>query len=222
MMQLDIQSKFYGDHQVLGAISLNLRPGEVSVFFGPSGCGKSTLLNLICALDRSFEGSIDLHGKRIAMVFQEPRLLPWLTVRQNIELVADAVDVKAILSDVGVIDAIDVLASKLSLGMARRVAFARALSVHPDVLVMDEPFVSLDRERAESMRLMVLDLMEKKACSAIFVTHDLEEAVQLGHRLYVMGKSPCQIVQQKSLELTPEQRRDPHVVHQYAKTFAFS
>ncbi len=218
-MQVDIRSKNYGDHCVLKDIDLKLEPGEVSVLFGPSGCGKSTLLNLICGLDMNFDGFVDMQGKRIAVVFQEPRLLPWLSVRENIELVEPQVDVEEILREVGVGDAVDMLAAKLSLGMARRVAFARALAVCPDLLIMDEPFVSLDQERAQSLRMMVLDLMEKQHCTTLFVTHDLEEAVQLGQHLFVMGNTPSRILAHKKINLDSQARRLPERVHAYAQTF---
>lgn len=221
-MQLHLHSKFFGDNHVLGEINLTLKENEVTVLFGPSGCGKSTLLNILTGLDENYEGRIQNHNEKIAMVFQEPRLLPWLTVRENIELVAQDVDVEAIVKDVGVFEAIDLPAAKLSLGMARRVSFARAISINPDVLVMDEPFVSLDEERAESLRFMVLDLIEKRSFKALFVTHDLKEAVQLGNRILVLEQRPSTIVYEKQIDLSSNQRRNKTALENYLRTFALS
>ncbi len=221
-MRLHVTSKYFGDQQVLGSIDLTLKNDEVTVLLGPSGCGKSTLLNILCGLDDSFDGELEKNGDRIAMVFQEPRLLPWLTVKQNIELVAPGADAHTLIKNVGIGDALDVPAAKLSLGMARRAAFARALAINPDILIMDEPFVSLDEERADSLRLMVLDLMDRQSCKALFVTHDVKEAVQLGHRILVMGNSPSQIINEKSIDLTPAERRDSSALQNYLKTFALS
>lgn len=208
-MHIQIASKFFANTPVLGAIDIKFKPGEVTVLFGPSGCGKTTLLKILAGLDDDFEGVVTHDSQKIGMVFQEPRLLPWLSVKKNIELVATSkCDIDGLLKDVGVFDAAGVHASKLSLGMQRRVSFARALSIAPDILVMDEPFVSLDTKRANSLRLMVLDLMEKRCCNALFVTHDLKEAVQLGHRILFMGNSPSEIIKETRIDLTAAERRD--------------
>ena len=221
-MRVQIESKHFADQQVLGEIDLELKDHEVTVLLGPSGCGKSTLLNILNGLDENFAGKITKNGDKIAMVFQEPRLLPWLTVRQNIELVAPDCKADELIESVGISEALDKLASRLSLGMARRAAFARALAVNPDLLIMDEPFVSLDEERAHSLRLMVLDLMKNRTCKALFVTHDVKEAVQLGDRILVMGNSPTQIILEKRIDLGDDERRNRAALENYLKTFALS
>jgi ABC-type nitrate/sulfonate/bicarbonate transport system ATPase subunit len=216
LMHIQIASKWFGDIHVLGKIDIELKRDEVTVLFGPSGCGKTTLLNILSGLDDDFTGSIECDSQKIAMVFQEPRLLPWLSVRQNIELVAaPQIDVDRLLKEVGVYEQAALYAHNLSLGMKRRVSFARALSINPDVLVMDEPFVSLDTKRADSLRLMVLDLIEKRCCNALLVTHDLKEAVQLGHRILFMGNSPCDIIKEVFVELTAQERRSADAIERF-------
>lgn len=213
-MRIDISGKTFGDKHVLGPICFDLEIGKVSVLLGPSGCGKTTLLNMV--------SKAYFKEKRIAMVFQEPRLLPWLSVRDNLELVNPVLDIEGLVEEVGITDALDLPAAKLSLGMARRVAFVRALSIKPDLLIMDEPFVSLDAKRADSLRLMVLEMMEKHHCTTLFVTHDVREAVQLGDHLYRLGGCPSVIQSHQKIDLTPAQRRDPDVLDQQGNVFALS
>ncbi len=140
---------------VLGDIRLRARPGEVLALLGRSGSGKSTLLRIALGLDADFDGHVTLPHGRIGAVFQEPRLLPWLTVEANLRLVVSAdmppPDIAGLLADVGLPDAASLRPGALSLGMARRAALARALAVSPILLVLDEPFVSLDRRLAATL-----------------------------------------------------------------------
>ena len=136
-----------------------IEPNVFCVLFGPSGCGKSTLLNLIAGIDRSFAGNIRFDGNcvsHIGYVFQASRLLPWRTVRENLELVlrpgADPAIVEALLAEVGLAEAAGFYPSRLSGGMARRAALARAFAIDPDLLLLDEPFVSLDAAAAMRLR----------------------------------------------------------------------
>src|ERR1700728_3992784 len=145
-----------GRLDVLGDLSITLASGEVAAIVGPSGCGKTTLLRIIVGLDRDFEGSVRLpaHGK-LGVVFQEPRLLPWRTVDHNVRLAApDASDaaLTALFSTLGLGEHRRHYPGELSLGLARRVALARAFAVDPELLVLDEPFVSLDGELAPRLR----------------------------------------------------------------------
>lgn len=203
---------------VLGALSLTLHAHEVLVVTGPSGCGKTTLLNLVAGLDPDFAGHIERPGQgRLAYVFQEPRLLPWRTVAQNLALVLPAGPPRAariarVLDEVGLAEAATTYASRLSLGMARRVALARAFVVEPDLLLLDEPFASLDRATAQRLRLLLLDLLENRRAAALFVTHDLEEAVLLGHRLVVLTASPATVAAELPIALDPALRRDEAAV----------
>ena len=145
--------KFYrgasgGELHVLGELALTLEAGEVAALVGPSGCGKTTLLRIVAGLERDYEGTVSLpaHGT-LGMVFQEPRLLPWRTVEQNVRLAAPkAADatLDALFATLGLTAHRAHYPGELSLGLARRVALARAFAVEPDLLLLDEPFVSLD------------------------------------------------------------------------------
>jgi ABC-type nitrate/sulfonate/bicarbonate transport system ATPase subunit len=203
---------------VLEAIRLELDPGEVVAITGASGCGKTTLLNLVAGLDRDFEGRIRMpDGTRLAYVFQEPRLLPWRTVRQNVALVlGGAADtsrrVETALGEVGLAGSAEVFASRLSLGMARRAALARAFVVGPDLLLLDEPFVSLDEATARRLRLLLLDLLTRRRTTALFVTHQLDEAVMMADRVVVLGGTPASVAAMEPVLLAKEERRDREAV----------
>ncbi len=202
------------ERHVLGPVRLELAPGEVVAVTGPSGCGKTTLLSLVAGLDRSFDGRIDRPaGSRLAVVFQEPRLLPWRTVRDNLALVLpDTAEtparIAAALDEVGLADAASTFASRLSLGMARRVALARAFAVRPDLLLLDEPFASLDAPTAQRLRLLLLDLLAAHRVTGLFVTHDIEEAVMLADRLVVLSISPATVTADMAVGLDAAARRD--------------
>jgi ABC-type nitrate/sulfonate/bicarbonate transport system ATPase subunit len=208
---------------VLDRVRLEVEAGETVAVIGPSGCGKTTLLNLIAGLDRDFEGSVRRgEGGRIAYVFQEPRLLPWRTLAENLALVltgedaADPVATRArvdrALGEVGLEGSAETFASRLSLGMARRAAIARAFVVEPTLLLLDEPFVSLDEANARRLRLLLLGLLERRRTAAVFVTHQLPEAVMLAHRLVFLAGSPARVAAERRVDLTPAQRRDPGAV----------
>jgi NitT/TauT family transport system ATP-binding protein len=202
------------ERHVLGPLRLTLRRGEVAALTGPSGCGKTTLLNLVAGLDRDFVGSVERPGRgRLAYVFQEPRLLPWRTVTANLALVlpdgpAAAVRISAALAEVGLEDAAETYAGRLSLGMARRLALARAFVVEPALLLLDEPFASLDAPTAHRLRLLLLDLLARHEVTLLFVTHDLAEAVMVAHRLLVLAGMPARLAAEIPIGLPPAARRD--------------
>jgi len=137
-----------GNLQVLGELVFSLGSGEVAALVGPSGCGKTTLLRIVAGLDRDFDGNVAFPGHgTLAMVFQEPRLLPWRTVEQNVQLAAPratGASLEMLFQTLGLKAHRDHYPRELSLGLARRVALARAFAVEPDLLLLDEPFVSLD------------------------------------------------------------------------------
>jgi NitT/TauT family transport system ATP-binding protein len=202
----------------LGAIAFSVAPGDVLALIGPSGCGKTTLLNLIAGLDRSFSGRIDLApDRRLAYVFQEPRLLPWRTVEDNVGLVLDGGEederrVRAVLAQVGLTSASRLFASRLSLGMARRAALARAFVIEPGLLLLDEPFVSLDEQTAGRLRRLLQDLMAMHRTTAILVTHNLREAAMLARRLIVLSASPGRLVGEVEVPLSETERHDERAI----------
>jgi NitT/TauT family transport system ATP-binding protein len=170
---------------------------------GPSGCGKTTLLRMIAGLDGDFEGSITLpsHGA-LGMVFQEPRLLPWRTVEQNVRLTAPNAkddDIAALFATLGLAAHRDHYPGELSLGLARRVALARAFAVHPDLLLLDEPFVSLDDRLAQRLREELAELVKRRPLTTLLVTHNIEEAIGLADRLLFLSASPARVLAQLPL-----------------------
>jgi NitT/TauT family transport system ATP-binding protein len=187
-----------GRLQVLGELAFSLRTGEVAALVGPSGCGKTTLLRIIAGLERDFEGEVTLpaHGT-LGMVFQEPRLLPWRTVEQNVRLAApratDA-NVDALFRTLGLAAHRDHYPGELSLGLARRVALARAFAVEPDLLLLDEPFVSLDDALAARLREELADLVNSRHVTTLLVTHDVDEAIALADRLLLLSASPARVL----------------------------
>jgi NitT/TauT family transport system ATP-binding protein len=192
---------------VLHDVAFNLRKGEICALLGPSGCGKTVLLRIISGLDNDFEGRIVLPSpQRIGMVFQEPRLLPWRSVVQNLRLVGSSSenDLAEIAAALRLSDHLDHFPGELSLGLARRVAIARAFAVKPDLLLLDEPFVSLDASLAARLREELLALVLKRKATTLIVTHDVEEAVSIAGRIVVLSAAPGRILADRSIEAPRE------------------
>ncbi len=208
---------------VLKDVAIDVPENGFVALFGPSGCGKTTLLNLLAGLDQDFEGEIDRRETdRIAYVFQEPRLLPWLTVEDNLKLVLDDnADAGALidlwLGEMGLSDVRDVFANRLSLGMARRVALARAFVVRPRVLLMDEPFVSLDEPTAQRLQHLLLDTLQMHPAAVVFVTHSLREAITLADRILFLSKSPAGVDRSVDVPLRLEERRDEQAIETFRR-----
>ncbi|TCK09004.1 ATP-binding cassette domain-containing protein [Marinobacterium mangrovicola] len=186
MLELDLKEKGY-DQRLLGDLNLQIAAGDRLALVGPSGCGKTTLLNIIGGLDRAFKGQRRLADPepKIAYMFQEPRLLPWRTVEQNLRMVCSsrnqALD---LLDEVALLEAACRYPRELSLGMARRVALARALALEPDLLLLDEPLVSLDPSTALRMLRLVETLLKKRPKMAlVLVSHNPDDAVRIGAQL---------------------------------------
>jgi NitT/TauT family transport system ATP-binding protein len=202
-LDVSIKQKSYrsasgGQLQVLGELAFSLAHGEVGALVGPSGCGKTTLLRIMAGLDRDYEGAVTLpaHGT-LGMVFQEPRLLPWRTVEQNVRLAAphanDAV-LDTLFQALGLGAHRDHYPGELSLGLARRVALARAFAVGPDLLLLDEPFVSLDDALAARLRDELAELVAHGPVTTLLVTHNVDEAIGLADRLLLISESPARVV----------------------------
>ncbi len=205
MLQVDIVEKAVpgrgGPRAVLSDLRFTLEQGEIVALVGPSGCGKTTLLRIIGGLDTQFDGRIAWDNgaaPRIGTVFQEPRLLPWRTVRQNLVLVGppDPAAAEALLALLGLADFGDLYPPALSLGMARRAAIARAFAVEPALLLLDEPFVSLDPVMAEQGRAVLATAWRTQRCAALLVTHDRAEAASLADRILLLSASPASVIQE--------------------------
>lgn len=209
-----------GEVKALQNIVLDVREGEIITIIGPSGCGKSTLLKIIAGLDRSYQGTVLLNGQAIlgpsiekGVIFQEPRLFPWLTVEKNI---AGNLPLKKPEIRQRVDQLIELVRLKgfekaypreLSGGMAQRVAIARALLRSPKVLLLDEPFGALDAFTRSHMQEVLLDIWQTNKTTMLFVTHDLDEAVFLGDRVVVMNARPGQIKSIQTIELTHPRKK---------------
>jgi NitT/TauT family transport system ATP-binding protein len=226
VLEVDIRAKDFAapdgtPRPVLRDVAFRLEPGAFVALLGPSGCGKTTLLNLVAGLDARFSGSVRVSdappsGMRIGYVFQQPRLLPWRTVFENIALAlphgADTSSILALLDEVGLAEARDVYPHRLSLGMARRAAIARAFAIRPELLLMDEPFVSLDEASADRLRQMLLALWRSYPTTVLFVTHDLREAIVLADRILIMSAAPGRLQAEFAVPLPRAQRGDPAAV----------
>jgi len=202
-LDVDISGKAFTNaagkrSEVLRNIAFSLVQGEVAVFLGPSGCGKTTLVRILTGLDRDYQGRLSHPSPlRIGMVFQEPRLLPWRSVEDNVRLAAPDVDAARLSSLFEVLELSAHRAhfpGELSLGLARRVALARALAIEPDFLVLDEPLVSLDAALAARLRTQIATLLDGRPIMTLLVTHSLEDAVRLGDRVFLLSARPASIL----------------------------
>ena len=208
-LELHIKQKSYrvaagGRLHVLSELSIALAKGEVAALVGPSGCGKTTLLRIITGLDRDFEGTVSLPVNcKLGVVFQEPRLLPWRTVEENIRLIApqaSAQSLKTLFATLGLAEHRRHYPSELSLGQARRVALARAFAVEPDLLILDEPFISLDAALADRLRGELIELVSRRPVTTLVVTHNIEEAIGLADRVFLLSFSPAHVLAEVPIE----------------------
>jgi NitT/TauT family transport system ATP-binding protein len=217
----EVTKVFKGGTVALEDLSMDVRPNEILCLLGPSGCGKSTVLNLIAGFELPTSGEVSLDGNGIAapgpdrgVIFQEHALFPWLNVVENIAFgkklrghVEDdrryAEAVKKYVELMGLKGFEKHYPSQLSGGMKQRVAIARVLVNEPEVMLMDEPFAALDAQTRLAMQLFLLQIWERLRTTILFITHDIDEAVFLGDRIYVMSARPGKI---KSLIPVPLER----------------
>lgn len=208
-MRIAVKQKTFDNLTPLIAdLDFSVDDGEIVALIGPSGAGKSTLLNIIAGLDTDYDGSIARHTDRpVGLMFQEARLMPWLTVLENVTLVAPANhpapdrEAARLLALVGLEKDLHSYPAQLSGGMAKRLALARSMMFNPGVLLMDEPFSSLDAPAAESLRRLLLTLKGEKPFSIIYVTHDLKEAVTIADRVLILDAKPMTILHQEIISL---------------------
>ncbi|MFG1288652.1 ABC transporter ATP-binding protein [Xanthobacter versatilis] len=214
---------------VLSHVSFDVEPGAFVTIVGPSGCGKSTLLRLVVGLDEDYRGDILLNGRRITgtsltrgIVFQDHRLLPWLTLEQNIGLSLEnsgwsqkekAEAVAEHIALVGLSGFQKAYPHELSGGMAQRGAIARGLASRPEILLLDEPLGALDALTRVHLQAEIQRIWETDGTTMILVTHDVEEAVYLSHRVVVMSANPGRVVEDLTIDLPfPRDRADADFV----------
>ncbi len=228
-VEIDIARKAYPGHGdgdglvALDGLRLAVGDGELVCVVGPSGCGKTTLLNIVGGLDRDFDGTVAVAGSTpgdgppVGYMFQSPRLMPWLSVRDNVGLVlaegsGDPARGDELLRRMGLGEFLDAYPGALSGGMRRRAALARAFVTEPGLLLLDEPFLSLDSPVANRLRLLLLDLWQSRPTAVIFVTHDLREALFLADRVLFMSPRPGSIVLDLPIELPRPREADGEAV----------
>ena len=217
-LSVDIKNKHYTDNKntVLAQVDFSVKRGEFIAIIGPSGCGKTTLLNMISGIEKCDGQHIDFHNSnapkpnetkkpvRLGYIFQQPRLMPWLTVRENIELVLHVDQygqVNDLLTQVGLSGKGEYFPRQLSGGMQRRVSIARAFAINPQLLLLDEPFNSLDAPTANRLRQLLMNLCQQHGTTVVFVTHDLQEAIYLADRIIFLSNSPATIIHQCNVDL---------------------
>ena len=231
ILDVQIDEKFYVPESIiLEGLKFNVNKGEIVSITGPSGCGKTTLLNLLAGLDTNFKGTVAKNFNQatathdIGMVFQQPRLMPWLTAIENLLLVmkGDRQENLEIceqkLTQVGLQDARNYFPHQMSGGMQRRLSMVRAFVIEPPILLLDEPFISIDLATANKQRKLLLTLCEETKPLVILVTHDLREAISLSDRILFMCNSPSKVVGEYRVQLkTNRDLNDPRVSDIYTE-----
>ena len=193
----------YGDLTVLKDFNLSCSKNEFICLFGPSGVGKSSILNILAGIIKPQYGNMTSNCKRLAYVFQEPRLLPWLNARQNMELGLHSLGLSVkeqnerinnLLHLLGLSNFAAYYPSQLSGGMKQRVSLGRAFAILPDLLLLDEPFSALDGNLKKDMRELLNSLQKWHPCTKVLVTHDADEAIRLSDRIIVLQGQPSYIL----------------------------
>jgi NitT/TauT family transport system ATP-binding protein len=220
LLKVNIEEKLFRSSNgraidVLRDLHFEVRQNEFACILGPSGCGKTTTLRILLGLDQDYQGSIQLPGNmdaRMGAVFQEPMLLPWRTVEQNVRLGLPnnlrGTDLDSLFNQLGLAKMRTFYPMELSLGLARRAAIARALAIEPDILLLDEPFVSLDEPTAQQLRFLLLSVWSERPTTALMVTHNLQEAIMLSDRIIVLSDRPAHVVGTFDIRLPRQYRND--------------
>jgi sulfonate transport system ATP-binding protein len=225
LLDLWVDAKNFGALRVIDGIHFDVRRGEVVSLVGPSGCGKSTLLRIVAGLDTAYTGKVlvkgekpQLHTRDVGFIFQEPRLLPWLTVAENVGFDAGRGGGKhprvgELLAEVGLGDFADAFPKQLSGGMAQRAAIARGLFTQPLLLLLDEPFSAVDAFTRMRLQELLLSIAARHGTTLLLVTHDVNEAVYLSDRVLVFSSNPGRISGEIQVDLArTRDRRDPRLV----------
>lgn len=218
--------------KVLENISLSIYAGEIVALVGPSGCGKTTLLNIAADLLKPNQGDVvQRQNLRTAYIFQEPRLLPWKTAEANISFVQDsflppeeAAVVRAdLLRKTGLAPFRDAFPAQLSGGMKQRLEIIRALSVKPELLLMDEPFKSLDIDLKYQLQELILEQYAQDQFAVLFITHDPEEAVMMADRVILLTDKPARIHREITIEQRRQERslKDQKIYHKLEEILGF-
>ncbi|MDV2080509.1 ABC transporter ATP-binding protein [Marinobacter xestospongiae] len=224
MLELDRVEVALGPKAIFNDLSLTIRPGESVCLVGPSGAGKTTLLRLAAGLLAPTSGEVTNGFRETSVVFQEPRLLPWRRVTDNIALGLKARGIgrrhrraraRELAAAVGLAESLDCFPHQLSGGMCQRVALARALAVGAELLLLDEPFSALDVGLRSDAQQLMQQLVQERALAMMLVTHDLIEALRLGHRVLVLAGSPAALVYELPVT-TPFTERTPAWLHEAA------
>ena len=231
-------SKIYEDNGrevvALKDVDLEVKESEFVMIVGPSGCGKTSLINIIGGLDEASSGEVLLDGKAVSgpgadrgMVFQGYSLFPWLTVQKNVEFGLKMKKVSAAeraeharkyIGLVGLEGFEDALPRQLSGGMKQRVAIARTLANEPEVLLMDEPFGALDAQTRVVMQELLADISRRTGTTILFITHDIDEAVLLGDRIYVMSRRPGTVRDAITVDIPGERNHNSLVLPEFLET----
>ncbi|WP_457103790.1 ABC transporter ATP-binding protein [Methylobacterium sp. P5_C11] len=215
VLQVAIASKWYRPRgaepvEAVRDLAFGVARGEVVCLIGPSGAGKTTALRILLGLDAAFDGRVS-GADQAGIVFQEPRLLPWRSVEHNVRLGLPRArrgrDLDGLFARLGLTAWRSSYPKALSLGMQRRVALARALADGPRILVLDEPFVSLDDAAAAELRALVVDTVDETGMSVLMVTHNVAEAIGIADRLLLVSRRPATLIADVPLD-RPRQGRD--------------
>lgn len=222
ILDLTVLEKHFQNVRVIDNVHFTIEPGAIVSLVGPSGCGKSTLLRIIAGLDTLYSGEVRikgelprLHSRNVGFIFQEPRLLPWLTVAENVgfDLGRKGKNhpyVAELLAEVGLADFANAYPKQLSGGMAQRAAIARGLFTQPSLLLLDEPFSAVDAFTRMRLQDLLLAIARRHGTTLLLVTHDVNEAVYLSDRVIVLADRPGKVSGKVAVDLArPRDRRSP-------------